>query len=111
MQLTINIKTEEYLIRTGRVNNSNSSLIVHFTSEYINKEVLIIPIFSDDLVQIQENKNDYLIHVFSLEMFHKVVKPQHKNRKSKNGRAYIPLKYAGLDLLIIPLNENFIYDE
>lgn len=108
MQLTINIKTEEYFIKTGRVNKSNPSLVIPFPSEYNDKEVLIIPLISDELINIHERDYGYLIHVFSLEMFHKVVKPQHKNRKSQSGRVFIPMKYAGYDLLIIPLNETFI---
>ena len=110
MELTINIKTDSYMIKLPRGSRNSSSLSIPFPTEWIDKELLIIPILDDDLIRIKEIGKRYLISIFSLEMFHRSVKLQNKKRENGQGRVFIPLKYEGCEMLIIPM-ENLINDE
>ena len=81
MEMTINIKTDEYIIKTARANKAISSLIIPLPNKWVGKEMLILPILDDDLIRIKKIKDRYLINIFTLEMFHKTVKPQNRKRK------------------------------
>lgn len=104
MQITTNILTEKYEIKLARYNGKGTSLRLGFSGEWVDKEILLIPILDDDLIKIKENPDGtFLINVCALEMFKKVVVPQNKEQKTKGGRAYVPNDYIGCKILIVPI--------
>ena len=104
--MTINIKTDEYEIKLGRWDNSKTafSLRIGFPGSWVGKDVLLIPIVDDDLIQIKELDDEtYLISIYALEMFKKTVNAQNKDRPQKGGRVYLSKEYMGCNILIIPV--------
>ena len=116
MELTINIKCKEYLIKHPRSYDIMTSMKIPLPSKYIGKEMLIIPII-DDLIIIREREYGYFISVCGLEMYKKTVITHNKKHPTKGGRIYVPNSWVGCEVLLIPLdeyddeNKNFINDE
>ena len=115
MEIKINIKTKEYLIKTPRSVDSSTSMRMPLPSQYVGKSMLFIPIIDDDLILIRERDYGYYISICGLEMFNKTVQPYFKDRPSKGGKVYLPNKWVGCEFLIIPLedteNEKYLYDD
>lgn len=104
MKITTNIITEKYEIKLARYNAVGTSLRLGFSGEWVDKEVLLIPILDDDLIKIKELEDgSFLINVCALEILKKTIVAQHKGRPQKGGRTYVPTDYIGCKILIVPV--------
>ena len=84
MEITINIKTDNYMIKTAKLNTGKSSMVA-LEKPFVGKDVLCIPLVSPDMIIVNEaDDGEYLGNV-------------------NTGYVLIPEEYLTDSVLIIPL--------
>ena len=99
--IEVKIKFKEYQFSRVKPTTGNSA-IIYTNTDWINREVIIIPMklnITDRLIEKKYNPEteEYELTVETDLILKKTIK------KGKNiGRAYLPTELIGLDMLIIP---------
>ena len=103
MEITINIKPDNYVITTAKLTTGKSSM-VSLEKPFVGKDVLCIPLVSPDMIIVNETDDgEYLINCCGFEMLKKTVKPNHRKGKVNTGYVLIPEEYLTDSVLVIPL--------
>ena len=103
MEITINIKTDNYMIKTAKLNTGKSSM-VSLEKPLIGREILCIPLVSPDMIIVNETDDgEYLINCCGFEMIKKTVRPNNRKGKANTGYVLIPEEYLTDSVLVIPL--------
>ena len=103
MEITINIKTNEYCVKRAKMVSSAKSCRVNISKRLLDREVLCIPLVSPDHLIVNETDDgQYLINCCGFEMLKKIVKPYRYGNKVKTGYVLLSEEYVTDDILIIP---------
>lgn len=105
VEITINIKTKEYLIRMAKM-TSGGSAVINLPKHLIGLDVLCIPLMDRDMIIVNEDEDGMkLINCCGMEMLYRTVKPHlSKTGTNGNGNVFIPIGYLTDDVVVIPLD-------
>lgn len=106
-EITINLKFKTYEFR--RVKNMGSRVVIYTNKEWINKDVLIIPVPITVTDRWIEKHYDVKTNTYNISFTTNQILPKTIRTSGNIGRAYVPKEWVGLDCIIVeaPILDNF----